>query len=213
MLFIEGCSTNYQGPLRFSSISPGQNYQNAYNGYKSSNRQITKSIDYKVDTLIVIDTIVEECPLEVIERSYQEEEYESCPVIFDTITTGDHMAEAEFILRDYLIDLLPGSVFYKKYISELIDQCAVYLPDILDYILELLGLDKIIEKQRYPEVYLYLSSYHLTGKDKLVQSYSEIQRTNYFYDQYNDINYLSSERSPSLTSEEPEAKRGLDIVQ
>jgi len=185
LIIFVGCSTNYQGPLRFSGNSQEQNYQKEYNRYKSSNSHNSETIEYIIDTLIVIDTVVEECPLENNIEFDQNRKHESCPVIFDTTTTGDRLAEAEFILRDYLIDLLPGSVFYKKYISELIDRFAVYLPDILDYILELLGLDKIIEKQRYPEVYISLSS--------------------------NGVEV--SEQTPGLSSVDSGIRRGFDIVQ
>jgi hypothetical protein len=210
ILLFTGCSANYQGPLRFSSNSHGQNYQNAYNGYKSSNRQITKSIDYKVDTLIVIDTIVGEYPLEIIERSNQEKEYESCPVIFDTITTGDLLTEAIIRLSKYFSEIIGGNPLYKYVVTKFLKILEIYLPDIFDRILEIFNLDELIEKQRYPEVYIYQRAFNSTGPEEF--SYG-IRLANYVSVQNQDINYLSSERIQSLSSEKPDTRRGLDIVQ
>jgi len=211
VLFV-GCSTNYQGPLRFSGNSSEQDYQSENNRFKSENRQREIKTNYRIDTLLVIDTLIEKCPLEITESTDQTEEYESCPVLFDTVTTGDLLTEAVKRLRTYFAELIRVNLFYKYVINEFMKFLEIYMPDILDRILEILKLDEIIEKQRYPEVYIYQSAYNSDGRDKPIEYSSGVQLENNVSDKYSVTNRFISIESKHDSSMKPTRIIGLDTV-
>ncbi len=209
-LFI-GCATNYKQPLRFGGNTSGQNLQDDIKTEKSNVDNNEYEPEYLVDTLYIIDTLIEKYPVDTTESSDITQEYESCPVIFDTMTAGDHLAEAELILRDYWIDLLPGSFFYKKYIHDFIDKYSIYISDILDYILELLGLDKVLDKRRFPVVYVYLTEY-LSPEFSQNNSDADIISSNYIYENSHDYSSFDSRKSETDNSINIPIQRGLDTV-
>lgn len=219
-LFI-GCSTNYQGPLRFSGNSSEQRYLSEYNRDNIKTEYYPQKAEYVIDTLYMIDTIIEECPLDTPEETFQEliiddpivqEEYESCPLIFDKTTTGELLTKAEKRLKIYFIELLNGNIVLKYLFIKFLEILEVHLPNILDRLLEIFNLDELIDKQRYPEVYIYLSNYNL--KNRIINTYLpiDIQKANYISGRTSEYISFSPSKSYSIPTKRTSRLKGLDTV-
>ena len=66
-----------------------------------------------------------------------------------------------------------------KYVKgNLLKILEIYLPDILDRVLEIFDLDELIEKHRYPEVYIYQSAYNFKKIDNNREFSFSLERVN-----------------------------------
>ncbi len=221
LCFFIGCSTNYQGPLRYSGNSSEQIERYHYSDFNTKDSYKPIESEYIIDTLYVIDTVIEECPLDtpeetvrelILDETSEQKIYESCPLIFDTITTGDLLTESVKILRNYIAKTIGGNFIYEFLVIKFLKILEIYLPDILDRILEIFELDELIEKQRYPEVYIYLSIHN--SKNKFNNGYSSkyIQRVNYISGSIPEYSSFSSGNSYCVPSKSPSTPKGLDTV-